>query len=54
MEQLAKRLLVIYPDLDLKDSVIVQDDLDGLGPHIVKWDDHRAQPTDAELLAVSL
>jgi len=54
MNRLAERILAIYPDADLIISIIVQDDADGEGAYIAKWNDPRPQPTEAELLAVVL
>lgn len=54
MDRLAERILSIYPDADLRESIIVQDDSDGKGPYIAKWSDPRPQPTEAELLAIQL
>jgi len=54
MNRLAERILAIYPDADLMLNIRVQDDSDGKGAYIAKWDDPRPQPTEAELLAVVL
>lgn len=54
MNNLAQRILTIYPDADLMNTIIVQDDSDGNGAYIAKWGDPRPQPSDAELLAVVL
>lgn len=54
MKDLALRLLKIYPDLDLRDTVRVQDDSDGRGPYIAVWNDPRPQPSLEQLAAVVL
>lgn len=52
MNKLVERILAIYPDADLMFTIIVQDDADGKGSYIAKWNDPRPRPTEAELLAV--
>ena len=54
MDRLAERILAIYPDADMHFTIIVQDDADGAGAYIKKWNDPRPQPPEAELLAVVL
>ena len=53
MNDLAQRVLVLYPQADMVDQIRVEDCGDGTGPRIVKWDyTLGSQPTEAELLAV--
>lgn len=47
---LHEKLLHIYPDLDLFDDVILQDNGDDI-TYIAQWNDPRPQPTEAELNA---
>jgi len=47
--ELNKVVLQIYPDIDLIDTVILQND--GQGAYIARWDDPRSQPSEAELQA---
>ena len=54
LDRLAERILAIYPDIDLIETVKLRDDSDGNGPYISHWGDARPQPSDAELMAVTL
>ena len=54
MNRLAERILAIYPGADLTHLIIVQDDSNGNGAYIAKWNDPRPRPTYAELLAMVL
>lgn len=50
---IADALLYIYPDLDLRRKVILQDDGDGNGMRIAVWNDPRPQPLSDEIAAAA-
>ena len=54
MNRLAERILKIYPDADLMQTITIQDDMDGRGAYIKRWSDIRPQPTQVQLLAIVL
>ena len=51
---IADALLYIYPDLDLRRKVILQDDGDGNGMRIAVWNDPRPQPTAQQIADAAL
>lgn len=51
---IADALLYIYPDLDLRRKVILQDDGDGNGMRIAVWNDPRPQPTAQQIVDAQL
>jgi hypothetical protein len=53
---LYEKIIAIHPELKVEDfhpvsgSILLQDDSDGFGPHIAKWEHPTlAQPSDSEL-----
>ncbi len=51
---IADALLYIYPDLDLRRNVILQDDGDGNGMRIAVWNDSRPQPSAQQIADAQL
>jgi len=53
MMSIVEKIFAIYPELtkqEFMDFVLVQDDSDGKGPYIAKWDHPTfAKPTNSQL-----
>ena len=53
---LFEKIMLIYPDLTELDflpssgTILLQDDSDGKGPYIAKWENERNRPTDEQLV----
>lgn len=53
---LFEKIMSIYPDLTESDflptsgTILIQDNSDGKGPYIAKWENDHPQPTDDQLI----
>ncbi len=53
---LFEKIKAIYPDLTEEDflpvsgTILLQDDSDGKGPYIAKWENDHNRPTDEQLV----
>lgn len=53
---LFEKIMLIYPDLTESDflpangTILIQDDSDGKGPYIAKWENDYPRPTDEQLV----
>ena len=51
---LGRKLKALFPSIDFTKDCLLQDDSDGSGPYIKKWNRVEPEPTQAELDAVSV